>query len=248
MKCFLISIGIIILSLSASIRANASYLIADLSPKNIVLDYDFKGQYVTVSGVSSDVEEIIISVDGPVRAYRVWKKEKINGVWVNAKSFTIPSEHSYFFLAATKDLYSIADLDTLRDLTLDYQFENYQVQERYPQLQFDRFKEEFKLYRQSLNLYPTKVEKIERIGSNIFRTGFFIPNYAYNGRYEVNIYAFTKGREVNNTYLSFEIRKQGLYAAIDELSKKEPLKYAVYAILIALSAGLIAGFLFRKDR
>ncbi|MBA8666534.1 TIGR02186 family protein [Holosporaceae bacterium 'Namur'] len=248
MRRLLFSLGIIILSLSIGVKANAGYLIADLSTKNIILNYDFKGQYITISGISTGVEEIIISVDGPVRAYRVWKKEKINGVWINAKSFTIPSEHSYFFLASTKDLYSIADLDTLRDLALDYQFENYQVQERYPQLQFDQFKEEFKLYRQALKLYPTKVESIERIGENIFRAKFYIPNYAYSGKYDVSIYAFTKGKEVNNIHLSFEVGKQGLYAAIDEISKREPLKYAVYAILIALSAGLIAGFLFRKDR
>lgn len=248
MKKILLSISLMIFFGLYINQAKADYLIADLSTEHIILNYDFKGQYITISGITDGVKDIVISVYGPVRAYRVWKKEKINGVWVNDKSFTIPSEHSYFYIAASKDLYSIADLDTLRDLNLDYQFETYQVQEKYPQLQFDKFKEEFKLYRQALRLYPTKTEGIEHIGNNIFRAKFFIPTCAYNGKYEVKIYAFIKGAVVKSMDLSFDVRKQGLYATIDEISKKKPLEYSILATIIALSAGLVAGFIFRKDR
>ncbi len=239
---------IIISLLGISIKSHAAYLIADISTHDVILNYNFKGQYITISGIIDEVEDVIVSVEGPIRAYRVWKKEKLNGIWINSKSFTIPAEHSYFYVASSKDPYLITDLDTLRELDLDYRFKDYQVQEKYPKLQFDQFKEEFKLYRQALKLYPNKVESIERIGNNIFRAKFFLPACAYNGKYEVKTYAFAKSKMVSSMDLSFEVKKQGLYAAIDNISTQEPLKYAIIAILIALSAGSVAGFLFRKDR
>jgi uncharacterized protein (TIGR02186 family) len=231
-----------------SLKAHASYLVADLSAHDIVLNYNFKGQYITISGIVDDVEDIIIIVEGPVRSYKIWKKEKIKGIWVKSKSYVIPSEPSYFYIAASKNIYEIANLDNLRRLKLDYKFNELQSESSYSIAHIKEFKEEFKLYKQSLSLYPFKVDTIERISNNIFRSKFFIPAYAYNGAYEVKIYAFKKGQMVNSAKLYFEVVKQGLYAEIDEISRTQPLKYGVISVIIALLAGATAGFIFRKDR
>lgn len=230
------------------ISAQAANIIAELAPKEIILDYNFHGQNIIVSCIADNVDGIIISINGPTRAYRIWKKERDMGIWLNAKSFTVPYMISYFTLFSTDDLLNITDIETLQRYNLGIDYENYYVEEKYSPSEVSVFKKEFTNYLQLRKLYPIEIGRIYAVNGNIFRATIFVSEHINVGKYEVNIYGFLNKKMVYRKVLNFEAKKYGLYAKIEDLSHNKPLQYSLIAILIAIAAGAIAGFIFRKDR
>ena len=227
--------------------ADAAYLMADLSTNEVFLNYNFKGQQITISGISKGIDDILITVEGPSRPYRAWQKESINDMWLSSTSFNITNAPSYFFIASSaKRLQDITAPDTLEKLGVRYPSEHYTISEHYTEARLENFKKNFQLYKQSIKLYPTKIEAVEMVAPNMFRTKFFVPEHATTGEYKVKIYAFTDHKLQKQLILYFKAVKVGLYASIDEISRTMPMLYALSAIAIALIISAIAGLIFRK--
>jgi uncharacterized protein (TIGR02186 family) len=249
MKINVLRLLLLLLVLPLTTSARTSYVIADISTHEVALDYRFKGQYVTISLIYDGESDIILAITGPDLGYKIWKKEKRYGIWLNGQSYSVPKAKSYFSIAATKNIYEITDIKTLRKYNLDFNYDDYKATEEYPSLTSEAFKQEFIKYRQKLKLYPLKPELIEKAsGNNLLRTKLFLPEHAVSGIYKLEVYAFRNGKMVSQTSSSFTAKKYGLYARVEFLSMHKTLQYSLISIIIALAAGAAAGFVFRKDK
>lgn len=249
MKINTLKLLLLFLILPLTISARTSYVIADISTHEVAIDYRFKGQYVTISLIYDGESDIILAITGPELGYKIWKKEKRYGIWLNGQSYIIPKAKSYFSIAATKNIYEITDIKTLRKYNLDFNYEDYKAKEEYSPIIFESFRQEFTKYRQKLKLYPTQPELIEKTSNNnLLRTKLFLPEHTISGTYKLDVYAFRNGKMLSQTSSHFTVKKHGLYARVEFLSVQKTLQYSLISIIIALAAGATAGFIFRKDK
>lgn len=237
----------LLLSLFA-IKAEAKYLIANLSTNNIIKNQEFQGTEIVISGVADSNSNIVITAVGPYAKYRVWKKTKQYGIWMNHKSMKISGIPSFYFIATTYD-----DRQFIDSVATGYEpnfiaHPSLYIKERLSDPNFMLFWDNFYQYKQRSNMYQMYPKKVESIGSNIFRTTIFIPENAATGVYNVKVYKVVDGALEDNVVLKFYIEKATLDEEIDTLSRERPLHYGAIAVLIALTAGAIAGYLFRNDR
>ncbi|MGA9752432.1 MAG: TIGR02186 family protein [Acidobacteriota bacterium] len=81
--------------------------------------------------------------------------------------------------------------------------------------------------------------------SGEFRTAFTWPASAPPGRYEVKALALREGHRVGEAALTIRLRKVGAEAWISDLAARHAWLYGLLSVLVAVLAGLAAGWLFR---
>jgi uncharacterized protein (TIGR02186 family) len=108
-------------------------------------------------------------------------------------------------------------------------------------------------YRQSLlrlkqthGLYSDSQIPIKITGGRLFRVELVFPSNVPTGKYAAEIYLFQKGQVVSVYRKSLVVRKAGVEAAIFEFAHQHAAVYGIFAIVVALFAGWLAGVIFRK--
>ena len=80
----------------------------------------------------------------------------------------------------------------------------------------------------------------------LFKHYFRFPPAATEGRYQVESFCFQKGQLVGYGKDVIEIKKVGLESWLTTTSQNRPVLFGIMAVLIAMCAGLLVGFIFRK--
>ncbi len=80
----------------------------------------------------------------------------------------------------------------------------------------------------------------------LFKHAVHFPPAAKEGLYQLETYAFRQGRLVGQAADVIRVRKVGLEAKIVRWASEYPKTYGVCAVIMALAAGLLVGFLFKK--
>jgi hypothetical protein len=62
------------------------------------------------------------------------------------------------------------------------------------------------------------------------------------------LFAFRDGRLVTRTAETLELEEAGLVAFVSSLAETHGLAYGVFAVVIAVAAGLLVGFVFGSTR
>ncbi|MBS0236111.1 MAG: TIGR02186 family protein [Proteobacteria bacterium] len=217
-------------------------LSADISASKLVKGKSFKGYEMTLSGIAESTEHVVVKVDGPPADYRLWKKEKVHKIWANQEVMRINKVPSFYFIATSENNgLSPKNIDSLQStITAAIQQNNEQETNQLAQV--------FYYYKQQQRLYPWQVARLERKGKHLFRSYIDIPETAITGIYTINIYRLHGEKIVEQKQLQFELMRSDLDNDIEVTSHSRPLYYAALAILIALTTGAIAGYVFRNDK
>lgn len=219
----------------------------EISAAEVVKNYKFSGKSLEITGCITSGQDVIISVRGPARSYRVWKKERIHGVWVNGKSYTIPLTDSFFYVGANKALDEIADAATIKALNINLEGRDFYILENYARKDMEDFYEAFEDYKVNSFNYSSAIVPVYITGGQ-FREQFFLPPNAPAGNYDVEVFKFKRNKLVGHETLGFKVRQDGFYTKLNEIALTSPLLYSALAVSLALMAGIIAGYLFRKKR
>ncbi|RZI46302.1 hypothetical protein EDM53_04025 [Rickettsiales endosymbiont of Peranema trichophorum] len=217
-----------------------------VSTDKVYLNSDFHGEQISLLGNVDKRYEVIVTVEGPYKPYRVRQKESVNGMWLSSRSFYIANDASYFFIASTNDLPQITTPQRLNTLGIHYPQYPYVVSAKCKKECIARFRENFQKYKESIKLYPTDIAKIERVGLDMLRTSFLIPERAITGTYKIKVYIFDQYFLKEQVTIPLNVLKIGMYNKIDEMAEKRPLAYALWAVGIALSISLLAALAFRN--
>lgn len=89
-------------------------IIADISDNKINIDVGFKGAKLLFFGVIEEEGDVVVSVTGPRKAFKVRKKEKKMGVWLNSDTKTFFDVPSYYYVASTRPLKELKADNLLR--------------------------------------------------------------------------------------------------------------------------------------
>jgi uncharacterized protein (TIGR02186 family) len=95
-------------------------------------------------------------------------------------------------------------------------------------------------------LFATAGDQITFLGGQLFRTRLHFPANVPTGFYDVEVFMLQEGRVVHAQTTPLIVRKAGLGADVFFFAHNYSAVYGVIAVVLAVAAGVIAAFVFRK--
>lgn len=230
-------------------------LVTDLSNKRIEIRYSFNGADLILFGAigSSAVNpvkddfDVVIVVRGPEAATVVRQKEKVGLIWINNQELLFPSAPGYYAVAASRPLSEIATKPV---------FESYGIGFDYLPLlaHTDRglaepnagFRKALFRLQSAQGLYRQEQDTVTHVGEGLFKTDIRLPANVPVGDFIVETFIFQEGTIKARNRIMLNVDKEGFERAAYDYAHEYPFWYGITAVLVALSAGWLAGVLGKK--
>jgi uncharacterized protein (TIGR02186 family) len=228
---------------------NNSYsraIVADINPRKIDIDQNFKGTKLLVYGARNDAGNIVVVVRGPKENQILRKKGKVFGVWTNTENIELNNLYSYYSIASMRPLTAVQNDSLLKELEIGQYNIKLSKDEDYSPAQMAKIKNSMIELMQNKSLYSKKDYEISFWGETLFRTFIDFPKNITNGLYNIDIYLFSDGQLHSYQTMPLIVEKVGLEAFITNMAHKRPLLYGLVSVQIALVIGLLVGAIFAK--
>lgn len=245
MRVFLL---ILVLICAMPAKAQQVPLVADLSNHLVAITTGFSGTDVLLFGATDGPGDIVVVVRGPARDEVVRRKGRFGPIWANSDSVTFRAAPTYYRVASSRPLDEFASetllgrqqigLENLRLLNSD---------ETLPAEEVTAFRQALVRLKTDESLYEQGLSDITLMSNRLFRTALHFPANVPTGTYTVEVYLFREGQITAAEIVPLTISKIGVGADIYDFAHG-PLAflYGLLAVLLAGSAGWIAGAVFRR--
>jgi uncharacterized protein (TIGR02186 family) len=228
---------------------------SDISMREISIQSNFTGVEIVLFG-SIDFSkapapdekpyDVIMVVRGPDRPLVVRRKERIAGLWMNGDSKTFSAVPDFYAVLASRPFRAIASEETLKPLGIGFANLDYGKT-----VEGDNTDDEFRAnlirLQQERRLFQESDDAIGFIGRSLFRGSVDLPVNVPIGRYMSQVFLFRDGKLLSQSQSSLQVHKVGLERVVYMLAYRYPLTYGLLAVLIAMSAGLLAWTAFRRE-
>lgn len=238
--------------------ARAETLVTGLSASIISIESNFTGSEIVLFGtIEPDAQtiarpepyDIVVVVRGPVQQVVVRRKERLAGIWMNADWREFVEFPSYLAMISSRPISDMATPDLLirYQLGLDYQI---LLQPSGPASAPAPGSESFeraaiRLKRQR-DLFLEQPYGVQFLSATLFQARIPLPATVPVGSYETVVYLLRGGALLSQGRIDLLVRKSGFEQMVYSLAREQPLVYGAGAALIALLAGWLAGFIFRR--
>lgn len=228
---------------------------ADISTREIAIQSNFTGVEILIFGSidfsdsrtpGGGTYDVITVVRGPGEPVVARKKVRAAGIWVNGPSRTYDDVPSFYAVLSSRPLRAIASDETLRrfriglsDIDLGRNTAG-SPQEQSFHSAVVRLMERKKLFQED-------DDGVVFIGRSLFRATVSLPVNVATGRYLVDVYLFRDGELASQSQGSLEVTKAGMEAVLYTLAFQNPFLYGLLGIAVAMLAGLLGWFAFRRD-
>jgi uncharacterized protein (TIGR02186 family) len=228
---------------------------SDISTREIAIQSNFTGVEILIFGSidfsdsrtpGEGTYDVITVVRGPSEPIVLRKKERVAGIWVNGPAKTYGTVPGFYAVLSSRPFRAIASDKTLKNLGIglsDLDFGRYTKGD--PQEQ--SFRSAMIRLRESKDLFVEDDSGVTFIGRSLFRATVALPVNVPTGRYTVDVYLFRDGAVASKSQGSLQVTKAGIEALIYTLAFKHPFLYGLVGVLIAVLAGLVGWFAFRRD-
>ncbi len=228
-------------------QLRANELVADLSQHLIAITTAFVGSEVVLFGTTDGTGEIAVLLEGPRARQTVWRKERIAGIWLNSDRMRFRNVPSYYALASTAPMASIAEPELLDQLELGPEHLRLQPPpEAVGAAEVADFRAALIRNKQQQRLYSAEPGEVRFLGPRLFRTTFRFPANVSPGLYKVQVLQFKDGQVVGAQRSTLVISKVGFEADIYDFAYTRPMVHGLIAVLLAVTMGWLAGILFRR--
>jgi uncharacterized protein (TIGR02186 family) len=228
---------------------------SDISTREISIQPNFTGVEIVLFGsvdfsrapsVDEGPYDVIMTVRGPNRPIVVRKKERIAGLWMNGPSKTFPSVPGFYAVLASRPFRAIAPKATLQKLGVG--FSNLDFGKATDgQAADDGFRESLIRLQKEHLLFQESDDAVGFLGRSLFRGSIQLPVNVPIGRYTTQVFLFRDGKLLSQSQSSLQVHKVGFERVVYTLAFRYPLAYGLLAVLMAVSAGLLAYFTFRRQ-
>jgi uncharacterized protein (TIGR02186 family) len=246
LRAVLLSLAIMILALPGF---GQTPLIADLSEHQIQITTGFIGTDVLLFGTVDPDSNVVVVVRGPEETTTVWRKGRLAGIWVNDRRVVFERVPSFYAVRSNAPLREIASQTTRRRHGMGAEFLRLR-----PEEEEDVSEEEAGIFRQALirnkqrsGLFATGGDNISFLGGQLFRTRLHFPANVPTGFYDIEVFMLQNGRVVHAQTTPLIVRKAGLGADVFFFAHNYSALYGIIAVALAVAAGVIAAFVFRKS-
>ena len=221
-------------------------LLIALSTQRIEIDSSFAGSSILLFGATDVVGDVVVSVRGPEEPVVVRRKRRSVGIWVNQESIAFRNVPGYYFVAASGPLEDIAPAELLDRKQLGSERVLLEA------IWFDtsgdanEFRAALHRHRERDALYRAGLGVVEFIDERLFRTTIDLPAHVPTGDYLVEAMLMVDGEVLSTRTSGLSIEKAGFSADISAFARADEALYGVIAIALALVAGWLGSFAFRK--
>ena len=95
-------------------------------------------------------------------------------------------------------------------------------------------------------LFQESDDAVSFLGRSLFRGSVDLPVNVPIGRYTTQVFLFRDGKLLSQSQSSLQVHKVGFERVVYMLAFRYPLAYGLLAVLMAVSAGLLAYTFFRR--
>lgn len=236
--------------------ARAEDLVVALSTRNVAITSNYTGAEITVFGlIERDAAsasrqggyDIAAHVIGPMGEVSVQRKGRFGPIWLTESRANYLSIPLYFSVLTSRPLKDIVDEDVRERLKLGLHY-------YLPPTPPGRSAEEERGFRAALerlraqeDAFRVNEKGIEFIRPNLFSAHVSLPAKAPPGLYVVNLTLLAGGVPLKTAQAGFTVGKVGFDAFVYSASRNEPMRYGLFAVLMAITLGYLANLVFRKD-
>lgn len=254
----LIALALMALAGSAAAQTpdGAQDLPAAVAEERITVSSDYRGSYITVFGVNPDRRargEIVVVVRGPNESVTVMRKRRAFGLLVNGDPVRFSEAPSFFALLSNAELRDITTPQLIHRYQLD-PAASAQLETAVPDADPSAYRAALVRLRRTQGLYqsysgPPTLE--DRSGLTVYPGGLFravvrLPANAPIAEYVADAYVFREGRLISSQRIPIGFARVGIEGFIHNLAMSASLFYGLFVVMIALGAGWLAAFLFRR--
>lgn len=188
--------------------------------------------------------DIVVVLEGPVRSIVLREKQKIAGMWINADSMEFRSAPSYFAVASSRPIAKIVDDKTaaIYELGLKWlQLSPIGVIDPKEQRRFsgglvDLMRRE--------GFYREDEGAVKINGQVLYSARMSLPSSVQIGTYTAETFAIRNGKVVASAITRVEVTKEGFERFVAVAAEERGLIYGLFAVLVSVGMGWVAGRLF----
>lgn len=227
-------------------------LVVDLSDSLIRVDVGFAGDEVLMFGsvdapVTDAPIDLIVTVTGPRENYKIRKKSRVLGIWINGGTYKLNQMPNFYSVASTRPLTEILDEETLESIEAGTDRIKVNLDTRFISSNYARDRKgAFIRNMKRSGLYKETVEPVVFLGNQLFRTKLDFPSNVGTGAYQVQAHLVQEGEIVFSTGVPLAVRKVGREAQIYAFAHNQSLLYGIICVLLAIIWGYASYRVFRK--
>jgi uncharacterized protein (TIGR02186 family) len=244
LRAVFLSIAVLLLAMPGAAQTP---LIADLSEHQIQITTGFVGTDVLLFGTVEADSNVVVVVRGPEEETTVWRKGRYAGVWVNDRRVVFQRVPSFYAVRSSAPLDEIASEVTRMRHGMGARFLRLRsLDDNISESDLEVFRSALIRNKQRDGLFATGGAEISFLGGQLFRTRLHFPANVPTGFYDVEVFMLQDGRVTHAQTTPLIVRKAGLGADVFFFAYNYSALYGIIAVLLAIAAGALAAFVFRK--
>lgn len=244
LRAVFFSIAVMFLAMPGSAQTP---LIADLSEHQIQITTGFVGTDVLLFGTVEPDSHVVVVVRGPEEETTVWRKGRYAGVWVNDRRVVFERVPSFYAVRSSAPLEEIATEVTRMRHAMGAEFLRLRSPDDISVSDLAIFRAALIRNKERQGLFASSGADITFLGGQLFRSRLHFPANVPTGFYDVEVFMLQDGRVTHAQTTPLIVRKAGLGADVFYFAYTYSALYGIIAVLLAVAAGGIAAFVFRKS-
>ncbi len=228
-------------------------LVTDSTKSIIEVGLRYNGDRIDFFGTlaGSEADALIVKLTSPAETVKINLKGRVGPFWMNTRQYQVENVPSMYQVQASEPLDRVTTPELARELGIGYDTIKNGMKYHILKGTNEENDEEvifrgLKKIKVDAGLYAIDdTGRIHIKGRKLFNHYFDFPPDAKPGVYNVEYFLLKDKKLVGKASNTIRIEKVGLVAFIAEAAQKDPMLYGICAVLIALGAGLLVGFIFK---
>ncbi len=235
---------------AAFAQAPTEDLPAAVTEDEIAVTSDYRGFSITVFGVNPDRRgrgDVVVAVRGPNQPASVMRKRRFLGLWVNGTPVEFSEAPGFHAVMSARPLRAIASPQAIWSLQLDPAASAQLAGATPGDADPSDYREALVRLRTRAGLYIENPRGLAMLSENrLFRAQIRIPANAPLGDYVADVYLFRNGRLISSQRSPVAVSRAGVERQIHMVATTQPFLYGLIVVAMALSAGWLAAFAFKR--
>jgi len=233
--------------------AAANDVVTDCSKDEIQVGINYRGDRIEFFGTLGDsgADAVIVKLTSPAETVKLNQKGRVGPVWMNVKQHTVESVPFIYQISASDRLDQILSPELEQKLGIGFEALKERMVVHTTKGEAEPADAEIVFQgllqlKQKEGLYKIDEENRIKIKQGVlFRHCIVFPAASKEGDYLVETYLFRQGRLLQTVTDTIHVQKVGLEAKLVRWAQERPKLYGLCAVVIALGAGLLVGFIFK---
>ena len=227
-------------------------LVPEVSQHEVEVRQGFTGTELLLFGAILDPQgiragrdyDIVVVLKGPTGALTVREKQKHAGIWVNAASAQFRSAPSFYAVASSRPVEQIVDAKTAAIYELGLPFLQLSPIGTIDPAEQIRFSAGLVGMMAAGGLYQENPQGVKISEAVLYQARIQLPSSVQVGTYTAETFAINRGRVIASAVAKVEVQKRGFEKAVADFSQTYALFYGLFAVVVSVAMGWLAGRLF----